>query len=72
MSRTTDPASPKPTARAYASASTGCRGHGRAAAGSGLAIVDEIARVHRAEFTIQAGSGGRGTRMTLRFPRPRL
>jgi two-component system, OmpR family, sensor histidine kinase TctE len=35
--------------------------------GLGLAIVDEIARVHGASFSIGAGQGGRGTRMQVRF-----
>jgi two-component system sensor histidine kinase TctE len=36
--------------------------------GLGLAIVDEIARLHGAVLTIETGSGGRGTRMTVQFP----
>jgi hypothetical protein len=32
-----------------------------------LAIVDEIARVHGAAFSIGGGPGGRGTRMRVRF-----
>jgi two-component system, OmpR family, sensor histidine kinase TctE len=35
--------------------------------GLGLAIVDEIARVHGAAFSIGGGSRGRGTRMRVRF-----
>jgi len=35
--------------------------------GLGLAIVDEIARVHGAAFTIGAGPHGRGARMRVRF-----
>jgi two-component system sensor histidine kinase TctE len=35
--------------------------------GLGLAIVDEIARVHGAVFTIGAGPHGRGARMRVRF-----
>lgn len=35
--------------------------------GLGLAIVDEIARVHRAVFSIGSGAGGRGARMRVRF-----
>ncbi len=38
--------------------------------GLGLAIVDEIARVHGAAFTIGAGAGGRGARMRVRFGAP--
>jgi len=35
--------------------------------GLGLAIVDEIARVHGASFTIGSGAHGRGARMRVRF-----
>jgi two-component system sensor histidine kinase TctE len=35
--------------------------------GLGLAIVDEIARVHGATLSIGAGPQGRGTRMRVRF-----
>jgi two-component system sensor histidine kinase TctE len=35
--------------------------------GLGLAIVDEIARVHGAIFTIGTGANGRGARMRVRF-----
>lgn len=37
-------------------------------AGLGLAIVEEIARVHGARFSIDAGAGGKGCRMQVRFP----
>jgi len=37
-------------------------------AGLGLAIVDEIARVHDASFSIGSGPDGRGARMRVRFP----
>jgi two-component system sensor histidine kinase TctE len=37
--------------------------------GLGLAIVDEIARVHNASFNIEAGAGGRGVNMQLKFSR---
>jgi two-component system sensor histidine kinase TctE len=37
-------------------------------AGLGLAIVEEIARVHAARFSIEAGPGGKGSRMRVRFP----
>jgi two-component system sensor histidine kinase TctE len=37
-------------------------------AGLGLAIVDEIARVHGARFSIDSGAGGTGSRMRVRFP----
>lgn len=36
--------------------------------GLGLAIVDEIARLHHADLTIDAGANGRGTGMKVRFP----
>jgi two-component system sensor histidine kinase TctE len=36
--------------------------------GLGLAIVDEIVRVHGAAFSIGGGSNGRGARMRIRFP----
>lgn len=36
-------------------------------AGLGLAIVDEVARLHQAQFTIDTGSAGRGTCMTVAF-----
>jgi two-component system sensor histidine kinase TctE len=36
--------------------------------GLGLAIVDEIVRVHGAAFSIGGGSQGRGARMRIRFP----
>jgi two-component system sensor histidine kinase TctE len=36
--------------------------------GLGLAIVDEIARLHAGVLVIDAGAGGRGTRMTVQFP----
>jgi two-component system sensor histidine kinase TctE len=39
-------------------------GHG---SGLGLAIVDEIARIHDATVAIAAGSGSRGTRVSLQF-----
>jgi two-component system sensor histidine kinase TctE len=42
----------------------GSSGHG---CGLGLAIVDEIARLHEAELTIDAGSNGRGTRINVSF-----
>ncbi len=44
--------------------SPGSRGTG---AGLGLAIVEEIARAHDAVLGIASGSGGRGTRMRVRF-----
>ncbi|MDO9198475.1 sensor histidine kinase [Rhodoferax sp.] len=35
--------------------------------GLGLAIADEIARVHRSQLVVGSGLGGRGTRITLLF-----
>ncbi len=46
----------------------GAPGHG---CGLGLAIVEEIARLHEAAVTIAAGTGGRGTRVRVRFPAAR-
>ena len=43
----------------------GSQGHG---CGLGLAIVEEISRLHRADVTIDSGSGGRGTRIRVQFP----
>jgi two-component system, OmpR family, sensor histidine kinase TctE len=43
----------------------GSAGHG---CGLGLAIVDEISRLHEADLTISAGANGRGTRITVVFP----
>jgi two-component system sensor histidine kinase TctE len=37
--------------------------------GLGLAIVEEISRVHKAAFTIESGANGRGTRMKVLFRR---
>ncbi|MGH8260793.1 MAG: sensor histidine kinase [Steroidobacteraceae bacterium] len=39
--------------------------------GLGLAIVDEIARVHDAELSIESGANGRGTRVIVEFARAR-
>ena len=36
--------------------------------GLGLAIADEIARVHRSQLIVGCGQGGRGARFTLSFP----
>lgn len=38
--------------------------------GLGLAIVDEIARLHDAALTIESGSAGRGTRVRIQFAPP--
>ncbi|MBV8806754.1 MAG: sensor histidine kinase, partial [Sinobacteraceae bacterium] len=35
--------------------------------GLGLAIVDEIARLHDARLSIETGAGGRGVRFTVSF-----
>jgi len=43
----------------------GTRGEGD---GLGLAIAEEIARVHRSHLQLQPGSGGRGLKVTLVFP----
>jgi two-component system sensor histidine kinase TctE len=43
----------------------GSQGHG---CGLGLAIVEEICRLHRADVTIDSGAGGRGTRIRVQFP----
>ncbi|RDI98590.1 sensor histidine kinase [Dyella solisilvae] len=48
------------------------RGGGNAndGCGLGLAIVDEVARVHRAQLSIHDGSTGRGARMRIDFSDP--
>ena len=43
----------------------GSQGHG---CGLGLAIVEEIARLHRAVVSIDTGAGGHGTRIRVQFP----
>ncbi|WP_109123639.1 sensor histidine kinase [Dyella sp. C11] len=48
------------SARSTANGSDGC--------GLGLAIVDEVARVHGASLSILEGSSGRGARMRIDFP----
>jgi two-component system, OmpR family, sensor histidine kinase TctE len=48
--------------RSPASGGSGC--------GLGLAIVEDIARVHGAKLEIDAGAGGRGTCVRVRFPTP--
>jgi two-component system sensor histidine kinase TctE len=47
-------------------------GSGADGCGLGLAIVREIAAAHGAEAAIEAGAGGSGTRVNVRFPRSRL
>lgn len=44
-------------------------GSGESGSGLGLAIVAEIAKRHGAELELTEGNGGKGTRITLRFPR---
>jgi two-component system sensor histidine kinase TctE len=43
----------------------GSTGHG---CGLGLAIVEEIARLHLAAVIIDAGAGGHGTKIRVQFP----
>ena len=43
----------------------GTRGEGN---GLGLAIAEEIARVHHSHLLLQPGTGGRGLKVTLAFP----
>jgi two-component system sensor histidine kinase TctE len=45
-------------------------GTGRDGSGLGLAIVKEIALMHRARVHLDAGTGGRGTRVRTTFRRP--
>ena len=49
--------------RFYRAPGTGGEGNGL-----GLAIADEIARVHRSHLIVGSGLGGRGARFTLQFP----
>jgi two-component system sensor histidine kinase TctE len=44
-------------------------GNGQSGSGLGLAIVAEVAKRHRAELKLDAGNGGTGTRISIRFPR---
>lgn len=48
--------------RFYRVPGTGSEGNGL-----GLAIADEIARVHRSELVVDSGAGGHGARVTLKF-----
>ncbi len=43
-------------------------GSGQSGSGLGLAIVAEVAKHHGAELKLDAGSGGIGTRISIRFP----
>ena len=43
-------------------------GNGQSGSGLGLAIVAEVAKHHFAELKLEAGSGGIGTRISIRFP----
>ena len=45
-------------------------GSGQSGSGLGLAIVSEVAKRHRAEVKLDAGMDGKGTRISIRFPRP--
>jgi two-component system sensor histidine kinase TctE len=47
----------------------GSQGHG---CGLGLAIVEEIARLHGASVTIDSGAGGHGTKIKVQFPAVKL
>jgi two-component system sensor histidine kinase TctE len=38
----------------------------------GLAIVEEIARLHGASVTIDSGAGGHGTKIKVQFPAVKL
>ena len=44
-------------------------GTGQSGSGLGLAIVAEVAKRHNATLRLDAGSGGRGTLISIRFPR---
>jgi two-component system sensor histidine kinase TctE len=43
-------------------------GSGQSGSGIGLSIVAEVAKRHHAALRLDAGSGGRGTRISVRFP----
>lgn len=43
-------------------------GSGQSGSGLGLAIVAEVAKRHSAEIKLDTGSGGLGTRISIRFP----
>jgi two-component system sensor histidine kinase TctE len=44
-------------------------GSGQSGSGLGLAIVAEVAKRHGAKLKLEEGSGGKGTRISVRFPR---
>jgi two-component system sensor histidine kinase TctE len=44
-------------------------GSGQSGSGLGLAIVAEVAKRHHATLRVDAGSGGKGTRISIHFPR---
>jgi two-component system sensor histidine kinase TctE len=44
-------------------------GTGQSGSGLGLAIVAEVAKRHHATLRLDAGSGGKGTLISVRFPR---
>ena len=60
------PASERPRVRERFYRIPGTSGHG---CGLGLAIVDEIVRLHNADLAIGAGAQGRGTRIRVSFAR---
>ena len=43
-------------------------GSGQSGSGLGLSIVAEVAKRHGAELKLDSGSGGTGTRISVRFP----
>jgi len=45
-------------------------GSGQSGSGIGLSIVAEVAKRHHAALRLDAGSGGRGTKISVRFPLP--
>jgi two-component system sensor histidine kinase TctE len=47
-------------------------GSGQSGSGLGLAIVAEVAKRHDAEIALSDGSGGKGTRISIRFPRTQV
>jgi two-component system sensor histidine kinase TctE len=45
-------------------------GTGQSGSGLGLSIVAEVAKRHHAELILSDGSSGKGTKISMRFPRP--